>query len=333
MTPRIQADDPRASAGQPVPGSNAPRHLSQDGKGPGRRTVLLAAVLTLSAAVPDLQPHSLHSSEAQDVLADTSHGPAEADVTSPVLNTGPDGDAPASPAPAAPVPSRGQIVDTYGKHQARYWGLEAPGVLTHLPPGSQGIALTFDFCGGPGGSGYDQVLLDTLRQRHIPATLFLNSRWVTANPTTARQLASDPLFEIANHGTSHKPLSTTGNSAYGIPGTRNAGEVFDEVMPNDGILADIAGKRPRYFRPGTAYMDDVAVDILNALGVKPAGFSINGDGGATYPAAVVAKEVGKARAGDVVICHGNRPNGGTAEGVKQAVDTLRAAGMAFTHLP
>ena len=39
-------------------------------------------------------------------------------------------------------------------------------------------------------------------------------------------------------------------------------------------------------------MDDVAVDILNALGVKPAGFSINGDGGATYPAAVVAKEVG-----------------------------------------
>ncbi|UKA67477.1 polysaccharide deacetylase family protein [Arthrobacter sp. FW306-05-C] len=309
---------------------NAPRHLGQDGKGPGRRTVLLAAVLTLSAAVPDLQSRS-KPPETQGSARDSG----EADPgASPVMDTGPDGDEPA-PAPATPppVPSRAQIVDTYGKHQPHYWGLEAPGVLTRLPPGPQGIALTFDFCGGSGGSGYDQALVDALRQRHVPATLFLNSRWVTANPATARQLAADPLFEVANHGTSHKPLSTTGNTAYGIPGTKNAGEVYDEIMPNDGVLAGITGKRPRYFRPGTAYMDDVAVDILGALGVKAAGFSINGDGGATFPAAVVAKEVGKARPGDVVICHGNHPNSGTAEGVKQAVDKLLAAGMSFTHLP
>jgi peptidoglycan/xylan/chitin deacetylase (PgdA/CDA1 family) len=104
-------------------------------------------------------------------------------------------------------------------------------------------------------------------------------------------------------------------------------------MPNDGVLSGTTGKRPRYFRPGTAYMDDVAVDILNALGVKPPGFSINGDGGATYPAAVLAKEVGRARAGDVVICHSNHPNGGTADGMKQALDKLMAAGLSFTHLP
>jgi hypothetical protein len=67
--------------------------------------------------------------------------------------------------------------------------------------------------------------------------------------------------------------------------------------------------------------------------VAPAGFSINGDGGATYPAAVVATEVGKARPGDVVICHGNHPNGGTAEGVRLAVDKLLAAGISFSHLP
>ncbi|WAJ33551.1 polysaccharide deacetylase family protein [Arthrobacter sp. FX8] len=310
---------------------HAPRHMNQDGKGPARRTILLAAVLTLSAAVPDLQPQPGHPSAAQDTSADTANGPA--DGSAPLSHTGSDGDGPASRTPAGTVPARAQIIDTYAKRQAHYWGLEAPGVLTRLPPGSQGIALTFDFCGGPGGSGYDQVLIDTLRQRHVPATLFLNSRWITANPATARQLAADPLFEIANHGTSHKPLSTAGNTAYGIPGTRNAGEVYDEVVPNDGVLAGITGKRPRYFRPGTAYMDDIAVDILNTLGVKPAGFSINGDGGATYPAAVVAKEVGKARAGDVVICHGNHPSGGTAEGVKQAVDKLLAAGISFTHLP
>lgn len=331
MTPHVQADNPRAGALQPVPDVNAPRHLNRDGKGPGRRTVLLAAVLTLSAAVPDLEPHLKRASEASDAPGGPADEPGGA--SSPILDSARDGDAAASGTPAVTVPSRTLITDTFGKHQPKYWGLAAPGVLTHLPPASRAIALTFDFCGGPGGSAYDQALLDVLRQRHIPATLFLNSRWITANPAMARHLAADPLFELANHGTSHKPLSTTGNTAYGIPGTRNAAEVYDEIMSNDQVLAGITGRRPRYFRPGTAYMDDVAVDILGALGVAPAGFSINGDGGATYPAAVVANEVGKARPGDVVICHGNHPNGGTAEGVRLAVDKLLAAGISFTHLP
>ncbi|KIC67140.1 polysaccharide deacetylase [Pseudarthrobacter phenanthrenivorans] len=305
--------------------------MNRDGKGPGRRSVLLAAVLTLSAAVPDLEPHLKRASEASDAPGGPADGPGGTSL--PILDSARDGDAAASGTPAVTVPSRTLITDTFGKHQPRYWGLAAPGVLTHLPPASRAIALTFDFCGGPGGSAYDQALLDVLRQRHIPATLFLNSRWITANPAMARHLAADPLFELANHGTSHKPLSTTGNTAYGIPGTRNAAEVYDEIMSNDQVLAGITGRRPRYFRPGTAYMDDVAVDILGALGVAPAGFSINGDGGATYPAAVVANEVGKARPGDVVICHGNHPNGGTAEGVRLAVDKLLAAGISFTHLP
>ena len=317
---------PEVPAGELAVEPQGARHMSQDGKGPGRRTVLLAAVLTLSAAVPDLEPDRKRLADT----AGTATGPS--DVPERIIDVNPDGSS-LIPAPIPSVPSRAEIVAAYGNRQARYWGLEGPGVLTRLPPASQGISLTFDFCGGPGGSGYDQALLDTLRQRHIPATLFLNSRWITANPSTARQLAVDPLFELANHGTSHRPLSTTGNTAYGIPGTRNAGEVYDEVMPNDVSLTGVTGARPRYFRPGTAYMDDVAADILHALGVRPAGFSINGDGGATYPAAVVAQEIGKARPGDVVICHGNHPNGGTAQGLGRALDKLLAAGMSFTHLP
>jgi peptidoglycan/xylan/chitin deacetylase (PgdA/CDA1 family) len=40
----------------------------------------------------------------------------------------------------------------------------------------------------------------------VPATLFVNARWIEANPRQFRQLAADPLFEIANHGTEHRPL-------------------------------------------------------------------------------------------------------------------------------
>ena len=69
------------------------------------------------------------------------------------------------------------------------------------------IALTFDACGGRGGS------------------------------------SREPLFELANHGTRHRPLSVTGRSAYGI---------------------------------------DVAARIVAAMGDRLVTFSVNSDGRATF---------------------------------------------------
>ncbi|WP_311381089.1 polysaccharide deacetylase family protein [Arthrobacter sp. ISL-85] len=224
------------------------------------------------------------------------------------------------------------MVKAFGGKTPAYWGLEAPGALARLAPGTQGIAVTVDFCGGANGSEFDQGLIAVLRERHVPATLFLNSRWIAANPATARQLAADPLFELANHGTTHRPLSTTGKSAYGIPGTQDAGEVYDEVMGNDAAMTQLTGTRPRFLRSGTAFFDEVAIQIVSALGVTPVAFSINADGGATYPAATVAREAAKAGPGDIIICHGNHPHGGTAQGMAQALDTLAARGAPFIHL-
>ncbi len=67
---------------------------------------------------------------------------------------------------------------------------------------------------------------------------------------------------IANHGTRHRPLSVTGRSAYGIAGTRSAGEVYDEVAGNQAKLTRLLGVPPRFFRSGTAYCDDIAARIV-----------------------------------------------------------------------
>jgi peptidoglycan/xylan/chitin deacetylase (PgdA/CDA1 family) len=221
----------------------------------------------------------------------------------------------------------------YAGHAARYWGLEAPGVLTRLPPATDGVALTFDFCGGVNGSGADLALLSVLRQQHVPATLFLNSRWITANRALAKELADNPLFELANHGTYHRPLSITGRSAYGIRGTRNPAEVYDEIMTNEAHLTHLTGRRPRYFRPGTAYLDEVSAAIVRSLGLIPVGFSINGDAGATFPAATVTHEISRARAGDIIIAHGNHPGGGTAPGLAHALRIMKDHGQTFLPLP
>jgi len=193
--------------------------------------------------------------------------------------------------------------------------------------------LTFDFCGGAGGNAADQALLAVLRQQHVPATLFLNSRWIAANQTLAKDLAGDPLFELGNHGTSHCPLSVSGRSAYGIPGTRNPGEVYDEIMINDARLTELTGKRPRFFRPGTAYLDEVSAEITSSLGLIPVGFTINGDGGATFPAATVTREISRAQAGDIVISHGSHPGGGTAPGLVRALAVMKDRGETFVQFP
>jgi peptidoglycan/xylan/chitin deacetylase (PgdA/CDA1 family) len=232
----------------------------------------------------------------------------------------------------APGLSRAEVVARYGKLRPDYWGFGGPGVVRDLHTARRVIALSFDACGGPGGSEYDEALIEFLRRREVPATLFLNSRWIDENPAVFRQLRGEPLFELANHGTRHLPLSVTGRSAYGIGGTRDAGEVYDEVATNQVKLTRLLGAPPRYFRAGTAYSDDVAAQIVTAMDVSLVTFSVNGDGGATFTPEEVRSTVAAAPAGSIVLCHMNHPRGGTAQGIAAAVPQLTASGYRFVRL-
>jgi peptidoglycan/xylan/chitin deacetylase (PgdA/CDA1 family) len=205
-------------------------------------------------------------------------------------------------------------------------------VALGLPIGTPAIALTFDCCGGPGGDGFDRSVLSALVRHEVAATFFLNARWVRSNPALTRDLAANPLFEIANHGTAHLPLSVTGRSAYGIGGTTDAGTVYDEIMGAQTELAAATGRVPRFFRSGTAHYDDVAAGICRALGLVPVNFTVNADGGATYPAATVASELLYARPGSIVIAHANRPESGTGAGLATALPRMAEQGTAFVRL-
>ncbi|MFC5641667.1 polysaccharide deacetylase family protein [Kitasatospora cinereorecta] len=227
---------------------------------------------------------------------------------------------------------RETVVARYAGIRPSTWGTDVAGVVTQLPSGTAAIALTFDACGGPGGSGYDAALIELLRSHRVAATLFLNARWIDANPAVFHDLAADPLFEIGNHGTSHRPLSVDGRSAYGISGTRDVGEAYDEVAGDRAKLAALVGRPPRFFRSGTAHYDEVATRIVADLGEQVAGFTVNGDAGATFTAEQVRTTVGAARPGAIVISHLNQPAGGTARGYAAALPALLDAGRTFTRL-
>ncbi|MDT0276835.1 polysaccharide deacetylase family protein [Blastococcus goldschmidtiae] len=282
---------------------------------PGRRAFLLlaAAGLATACAPSGRAPVASEPARTSTAVAPPS-GPSE-------------------PAPGrSGGPTRDDVVARYAGVAPTAFGLHVPGVVTRLPTQERVIALTFDACGGARGSGYDGALIETLRSTGTPATLFLNQRWILAHPDLAAALAVDPLFELANHGTAHLPLSVRGTAAYGIPGTAGPGEVFDEVSGNRLTLTELTGAPPRFFRSGTAHYDDVAVRIARDIGETVVNFDVNGDAGATFGAEQVTAALRSASAGSIVIGHMNQPTGGTAAGVAAAVPRLTAAGFRFVRL-
>lgn len=205
------------------------------------------------------------------------------------------------------------------------WGMALPGEVTGFAAAGRQLALTFDAC----DRACDEALLDALHRNNVPALLFVSSRWIAANPGRVERLAADPLFDIGNHGTRHVPLSVRGRSAYGIRGTASAAEAVDEVWTNQTRLTALTGRAPSWFRPGTAYYDDVGVQIVQQLGLTPVGFSVNADNGATSSAAAVGAAVNRAAPGSIVLAHMNHPGSGTAAGVAAVLPGMLAAGWQF----
>lgn len=225
-----------------------------------------------------------------------------------------------------------EIIETYENVKPKKWAEHLDGVVSHLKTDNKEIALTLDACGGDKGSGYDKELIDFLDKEKIPATLFINYRWIEVNKHIFMDLSKNNNFKIENHGYSHKPLSVNKNSIYNIEGTSNVKEVIQEIKLNEDEVYKLTGKKTKYFRSGTAYYDEVAIEIANKLGYKIAGFSINGDGGATFSKEEIINSVSKAKSGDIIIGHFNQPSGYTYEGLKEALISLREDGYKFVKL-
>lgn len=235
-----------------------------------------------------------------------------------------------TPTSTTPSTTAPPSAETYATLTPTTFDLHMDGITDTVPttPGAHTIALTFDACGGPTGMGVDEALVDTLREFSVPATLFLNHRWIEENPDMTRTLHSDPLFRLENHGTLHAPLSVNGQSAYGIAGTSSPAEVIDEIEVNRELLRSF-GADSTWFRSGTAHYDDVAVQIARDLGVSIAGFSVNGDDGAKASASQVAARIQDAPDGAIVLAHMNHPESGTAAGVRAALEEMSDARFVF----
>ncbi|HLZ16477.1 MAG TPA: polysaccharide deacetylase family protein, partial [Cyclobacteriaceae bacterium] len=139
------------------------------------------------------------------------------------------------------------------------FGSFIPGIKTRIETQEKIIALTFDACGGPKGSGYDTLLIEYLVKEKIPATLFISGSWIEKNDSIFRLLSKEPLFEIENHGWEHHPCSITAKSKYGIPATGSVGNAYGEIALNARQIESYTHRKPQLYRPATAAADEGCV--------------------------------------------------------------------------
>jgi peptidoglycan/xylan/chitin deacetylase (PgdA/CDA1 family) len=226
------------------------------------------------------------------------------------------------------------IVSGFANTPAGRWGEFVNGVDELLLTEKKVIAFTFDACGGKNGNGYDKELIDFLQKEKIPATLFVSGRWIDSHFSVFLNLCSDSLFEIENHGLNHRPCSIDGKMIYGIKGTSNIGEAFDEVEANARKIEAITKHRPRLYRSATAYMDEACAGMAARLGITPVSYRVlSGDAVPFTPEQVIEENVVKnVVPGAIVIMHFNHPDWNTKEAMEKIVPRLREMGYSFVLL-
>lgn len=202
--------------------------------------------------------------------------------------------------------------------------------IANLGAGDKPLALTLDACSGK----FDAELIAWLVAQRIPATLFLTARWIKSNPRAVERLREHlDLFQIENHGQRHVPaVIGVGRTVYGLPGHADEAALRREVQGGADTIEEAFGQRPRWYRSATAMYDAQAIATLEQMGQRIAGFSVNGDAGASLPRRAVEQRLLRAQPGDIVIAHMNRPQSGTGKALQTSLPELARQGFRFVRL-
>lgn len=200
----------------------------------------------------------------------------------------------------------------------------------HLhPSGHVRVALTLDACGGH----TDSRILSALVDNNIPATIFVTGLWLKRNPDALAIMRSRPdLFDLEDHGARHVPAIDRATKVYGIKAAGSRKAVTAEVAGGAAALVRAGAPAPTWFRGATAKYTASSIDLIHRLGLKVAGYSLNGDGGSLLGAGTTERRIAAAKDGDVIIAHINQPTHAAGAGVARGVLDLKARGVEFVKL-
>lgn len=201
--------------------------------------------------------------------------------------------------------------------------------LSTLPNASPRVALTFDACSGK----TDERILQTLIDNKISATIFVTARWIKRNPLAIAAIkANADLFEIENHGAQHIPVVDFPIKVFGLESAGSPEAVRAEIEGGATAIETAFGSKPKWFRGATGLYSASTEKTIADMDYKLAGYSVHGDGGASFSTRRTAKTFGTAKDGDVIIAHINQPSKPAGAGVVEGILKLKTDGFVFVKL-
>jgi peptidoglycan-N-acetylglucosamine deacetylase len=193
-----------------------------------------------------------------------------------------------------------------------------PVIVEHGPRDSKKISLTFDACPTGREDEYDEKVVEVLVREKVSATLFMSGRWVEKNKDTARSLAANPQFEIANHAFWHPHMLEKDDE-----------RILRELKRTQDIIRRVTGKRPMYFRPPFGEVDERLARLAAQAGLVTVQYDIaSGDPDPGLSAKrIIRGVVGEAKGGSIVVFHMNENGPRTAEVLPEVIRQLREKGF------
>ncbi len=144
-------------------------------------------------------------------------------------------------------------------------GTDLNGVIKRFKTTDKKAAIVLEACLDE-GADLDDALFDKLKEKQVPAALFLDQGWLEKNSTNLKKMMVSGSLSIQSHGLFCRPLSVNGKGVPNHPGTAGVEEVFEEVEKNARDIEKFSGKLPRFFKAGYGFYDDVALKIVTVLG-------------------------------------------------------------------
>ncbi|MBE1492960.1 peptidoglycan/xylan/chitin deacetylase (PgdA/CDA1 family) [Amycolatopsis lexingtonensis] len=178
------------------------------------------------------------------------------------------------------------------------------------------VALTFDDGPDPAGT---QAILDTLREREVPATFFLIGRDIAAHPELAHAIAAAG-HEIGNHSFSHERM-------IGV----TPAWVADEVEATDALIRTTGYTGEILFRPPNGKKLFALPHYLAEHDRTTVTWDVEPDSDGTPDAATVERTtVDQVRPGSIVLLHAMyAARGQTRQAIGPILDRLKQRGYRF----
>ena len=104
-------------------------------------------------------------------------------------------------------------------------------------------------------NGYTSLILDTLKEKSVPAAFFVTGPYVKGEPELIMRMAKEGHI-IGNHTVNHPSL----------PSVSTVKEIYDEVNELDRLVYGVCKQRCKYLRPPKGEYSERTLAITNDLG-------------------------------------------------------------------